>query len=211
MSQLPGVSKDKNGNWILTGVEERNTNQTQADYEDLIKSVGQIPTQQGASTLNILKTNPQLSAGMVTALAKNNALPQSKLLTTLAQIDAQTRAQRELDAQKEAQRVSTEKFQKTLRGKIWTGLKGTIRTGFLYPQTFFEGLGGLVRQTWSTVGMVGPEIEAIKDGKIDWLTGSPKNPNETRESLGLKDPSLEDAINPMTKHLSNMLMRDELI
>jgi uncharacterized protein YfaQ (DUF2300 family) len=131
MSQLPGVSKDKNGNWILTGVEERNTNQTQADYEDLIKSVGQIPTQQGASTLNILKTNPQLSAGMVTALAKNNALPQSKLLTTLAQIDAQTRAQRELDAQKEAQRVSTEKFQKTLRGKIWTGLKGTIRTGFL--------------------------------------------------------------------------------
>jgi hypothetical protein len=199
MSQLPGVSKDKNGNWILTGVEERNTNQTQADYEDLIKSVGQIPTQQGASTLNILKTNPQLSAGMVTALAKNNALPQSKLLTTLAQIDAQTRAQRELDAQKEAQRVSTEKFQKTLRGKIWTGLKGTIRTGFLYPQTFFEGLGGLVRQTWSTVGMVGPEIEAIKDGKIDWLTGSPKNPNETRESLGLKDLSLEDAINPMTQ------------
>lgn len=197
MSQLPGVSKDKNGNWILTGVEERNVSQQQADYEELIKSVQQVPTQQGVDTLKILKTNPQLSAGMVTALAKNNAVPNNKLVATLAQIDAQTKAQRELDAQKEAERISTEKFNNTTLGKLWTGLKGVTRTAFLIPQTYFEGMGAVVRNTWSGLAAVPDEIQAIKDGKVDWLTGSPKDPNQTRESLGLFDPSVGDVFDPM--------------
>jgi hypothetical protein len=199
MSQPPGVSKDKNGNWIITGVQERDISQQQADYEELVKAAALIPSQQGIDTLNLLKTKPQLSAGMVTALAKNNAMPNNKLVATLAQIDAQTKAQRELDAQKEAQKVSTEKFQKTLRGRIWTGLKGAVRTGFVYPQSYFEAMGGLVRQTWSGVASLGDDLQAIKEGKIDWITGNPINPNDTRESLGLKDLDLTDAINPMTQ------------
>jgi hypothetical protein len=135
---------------------------------------------------------------MVTALAKNNAVPNNKLVNTLAQIDAQTKAQRELDAQKEAQRVSTEKFRETFRGKIWAGLKGATRTGFLIPQTFFEGMGAVVRNAWSVAETIPQEIKAIKDGKVDWLTSQPIDPNQTRESLGLTGPDIGDILNPMT-------------
>lgn len=125
MSQTPRVSKDKNGNWTITGVGERTTSQTQADYEDIVKGAQQAPGQDGYNALQMLKTNPQMSSGLVTALSKNGAVPQNALVTAMAQIDATTRAQRELDAQKEAQRVSTEKFNNTIRGKFWTAFKGT--------------------------------------------------------------------------------------
>lgn len=197
MSQLPGVSKDKNGNWIITGVEERNISQTQADYEDLIKATQQSIGTEANNTLLMLKSNPQMSSGLVTALAKNGALPQNKLVTTMAQIDATTRAQRELDAQKEAQRLSTEKFNKTLRGKLWTGFKGVTRTVFLYPQTYFEGIGGLVRQSKEVADVVTADVQAMIKGDLDWITGAPKDPTKTRADLGLKDLDPIDTLNPM--------------
>lgn len=197
MSQLPGVSKDKNGNWIITGVQERNISQQQADYEDLLKATQQSIGTEALNTLQMLKTNPQMSSGLVTALSKNGALPQNKLVTTMAQIDATTRAQRELDAQKEAQRLSTEKFNNTLRGKLWTGFKGVTRTAFLAPQVIFEGLGGLVRQSKEVADVATGDIQAMIKGDLDWITGAPKDPTKTREELGLKDVGPLDVINPM--------------
>jgi hypothetical protein len=198
MSQTPRVSKDKNGNWTITGVEERNTSQTQADYEDIVKGAQQAPGQDGFNAVQMLKTNPQMSSGLVTALSRNGAVPQNKLVTAMAQIDAATRAQRELDAQKEAQRVSTEKFNNTIRGKFWSAFKGTTRTAFLAPQAIFEGIGNLSRGLAQGLGRAGDEIQAIKDGEVDWLTEQPTNPNLTRKDLGLAEPDeLLEVFNPM--------------
>ena len=198
MSQTPRVSKDKNGNWTITGVGERTISQTQADYEDIVKGAQQAPGQDGYNALQMLKTNPQMSSGLVTALSKNGAVPQNALVTAMAQIDATTRAQRELDAQKEAQRVSTEKFNNTIRGKFWTAFKGTTRTVFLGPQAIFEGIGNLSRGLAQGLGRAGDEIEAIKEGKVDWLTEKPTDPNLTRKDLGLAETSdLLEVFNPM--------------
>lgn len=197
MSQLPGVSKDNNGNWIITGVQERNISQTQADYEDLLKATQQSIGTEGNNALQMLRTNPQMSSGLVTALAKNGALPQNKLVATMAQIDATTRAQRELDAQKEAQRISTEKFNNTLRGKLWTGFKGVTRNAFLVPQAVFEGLGGLVRNAKESVDIATGDIKAMTQGDLDWITGQPTDPTKTRTDLGLKEADILDSLNPV--------------
>lgn len=198
MSQTPRVSKDKNGNWTIVGVEERGISQTQADYEDIVKGAQQAPGQEGYNAVQMLKSNPQMSSGLVTALSKNGAVPQNKLVTAMAQIDATTRAQRELDAQKEAQRVSTERFNKTLRGKFWTGFKGTTRTVFLGPQAIFEGIGNISRGLAQSLGRGADEIQATKEGKVDWLTGEPTDPKLTRKDLGLVETDeLLEVLNPM--------------
>ncbi len=123
----PVVKKNPDGTWSITGVQERNISQIQKDYEQMVNAAQLIPGTQGEAARKLIVNNPEMSGGMLASLSSYNAVPNNDLVKTLVDIDKQTRAQRELDAFKEAQRISTEKFNKTPFGRAWTVLKGLSR------------------------------------------------------------------------------------
>ena len=93
----PGVKKNKDGTWTITGVQERVVTKTQVDYEDLVKASQLIPGQQGVSARELILKNPEMSGGLLASLSKTGAVPDNDLVTTLVQIDKMTQAQREKD------------------------------------------------------------------------------------------------------------------
>ena len=89
MSQ-PGVKKNKDGTWTITGVQERTITQQQADYEDLVKASRLIPGQEGVNARQLILDNPGMSGGLLASLSKNYAIPNNDLVKTLVDIDSMT-------------------------------------------------------------------------------------------------------------------------
>lgn len=145
---LPKIGKDANGLPTLIGVEERQLTQEQADYSDTLKAAQLVTGPQGEKLRALLTTNPTASAGVVTSLAKAGAMPNNNLVNTLMQIDKQTQTQRQLDIKKESNRLSTEKFNNTPVGMVWSGLKGLVRGLSVVGQTGFEVVSTPMRQAY---------------------------------------------------------------
>ena len=176
MSQ-PGVKKNKDGTWTITGVQERTITQQQADYEDLVKASRLIPGQEGVNARQLILDNPGMSGGLLASLSKNYAIPNNDLVKTLVDIDSMTQAQREQNAFLEAQRIANEKFDKTVRGKVWKVVKSFTKFGALGLETPFELLGAGVRTLKQS-------FDAYSSGDIDFWTGQPTDPSKTREEAG---------------------------
>jgi hypothetical protein len=142
---LPSIKKNADGTWTLVGVQEKYSTQSQADYEELVKASLQLTGNEGQSARYLLQTNPEVSGGVLAALAKNGAVPNNQLTQTLIDIDKFTKAQREKDTFEENRKIQNEKFSRTLHGRIWNFIKGASRTIALGLETPFEALGALAR------------------------------------------------------------------
>ena len=127
MAPLPKIKLDANGLPIMVGVNERITTQDQADYTDLQKSMSLVTGPQGYEARIMFAQNPEASAGLITALAKQGALASNPIITTLAQIDKMTQDKRRTDAVIASNKISTEKFNNSFLGKVWSGIKGISR------------------------------------------------------------------------------------
>jgi hypothetical protein len=141
----PGVKRNKDGTWKITGVQERTVTQQQVDYEELRKAAQLIPGEEGVQARQLILDNPGMSGGLLASLSKNYAVPDNDLVKTLVDIDKMTQAQREMDQFKEAQRIANEKFSKTYRGMIWNTVKSITRGITGVAETPFELLGGALR------------------------------------------------------------------
>lgn len=173
----PGIKKNKDGTWTITGVQERTVTQQQVDYEELVKASKLIPGQEGVNARELILKNPGMSGGLLASLSKNYAVPDNELVTTLVQIDKLTQAQREKDAFDEAQRIANEKFSKTKRGMIWNAVKAFTRGVTVVAETPFDLLGTGVRALKQS-------FDAWQKGDIDFWTGQPTDPTKTREEAG---------------------------
>ena len=195
MSSLPKIKKDENGNYYLEGIQERQITQQQLDYNEIVQSAQFITGPAGDQARKLITENPEASAGLVSSLYKNGSVANSSLVNTFVEIDKATAAQRAADQFAEAQRVSTEAFKKTIRGKAWQDFKFAARsagTGLMTPiETFFGNLR-------NKIGSVAKEFQLQAQGKLTW-DGKPTNPNDTRESLGLLSDKqlLNIAFNPI--------------
>lgn len=178
MSQ-PTIKRNPDGTWSITGVQERTLTQTQSDYEELVKASGLLTGQEGENARRLITNTPQLSGGVLASLSKYGAVPDNNLVKTLADIDAQTRAQRELDQFKEAQRLANEKFNKTIRGRVWTFAKGLVRGLAVLGET----PGELISASARTLKQ---DIDATLRGDLNFFTRQPTDPTKTREDLGLE-------------------------
>jgi len=143
---LPGVGKDANGLPTLIGVEERQLTQQQADYSNTLKAAQLVTGPDGDKLRNLLATNPTASAGLISGLAKVGAMPNNPLVNALTAIDKQTQVQRQLDIKKESNRISTDKFNSTPIGQIWSGIKGVVRGLAVAGQTGLEVVSAPIRQ-----------------------------------------------------------------
>ena len=192
---FPNIKKDANGNYYVEGIKEREISQQQFDYNEIVQSAQLITGPQGEAARQAISKNPDVSAGAIAGLYKNGSIGPSKLVDTFIEIDKQTAARRAQDEFKEAQRISNEKFQKTIRGKAYTNFKGALRTAgtalFTPIESWFAGIG-------NNIGMVAKEFQLTFQGKLD-LAGNPTDPNDTRESLGLlsNKEMLNVALNPI--------------
>lgn len=176
MSQ-PGIKKNKDGTWKITGVQERTVTQQQVDYEELRKAAQLIPGQEGVNARELILNNPGMSGGLLASLSKNYAVPDNDLVKTLVDIDRLTQAQREQNQFLEAQRIANEKFSNTYRGKIWNVVKALTRGGTVIAETGFDVLGTGVRALKQS-------FDAWAKGDIDFWTGQPTDPTKTREEAG---------------------------
>lgn len=150
----PGVKKNKDGTWTITGVQERTVTQQQVDYEELRKAAQLIPGEEGVQARQLILSNPSMSGGLLASLSKNYAVPDNDLVKTLVDIDKMTQAQRELNDFKEAQRIANEKFSKTYRGMIWNTIKAGTRGATVMAESAFDILGGALRIGRSAVSSV---------------------------------------------------------
>jgi hypothetical protein len=162
----PSIKKNADGTWSIEGVQERNISQLQSDYQEVVKASQLITGQQGEAARRLIVNNPEMSGGVLASLSSYGAVPDNDLVKTLVDIDKQTRAQRELNAFKEAQRISTENFNKTYRGKLWTTIKGLVRGAAVVGQTLFEPLTGIARTVRSDLG------KAIRGENVEFI-GTP--------------------------------------
>lgn len=181
---LPGIKKDANGLPVMVGVQERITTQQQADYTDLARSLEGVTGIDGYNARKMFAENPGASAGLIAGLAKAGAAANNPLVKTLADIDAQTQAQRKLDAQKESQRISTEKFNNSLWGNVWAGLvKGPIRNLALTGQTMLDVFNMVARHTtMSAPAIIGGPVTALSK-----FASNITNPEENKVTpIGLK-------------------------
>lgn len=177
MSQ-PAVKKNPDGTWTITGVQENRLTQNQADYQQLVKASELLTGEEGEKARRLITQTPTLSGGLLASLASYGAVPNNNLVKTLADIDAQTRAQRELDAFAEAQRISNEKFNSKFRGKLWSTLKGLVRGVAIISETPGEAIQASART-------LKEDIDAAVRGDINFWTRQPTDPTKTREDLGL--------------------------
>ena len=141
----PSVKKNPDGTWTITGVQERTITQTRADYEDMVKASQLVTGEQGVTARKLITQNPMLSGGVLASLSSYGAAPDNELVKTLVAIDAQTRAQRELNAFEEAQRLANEKFEATPRGMFWRFVKGLSRGAVLAGESITEPIYGVAR------------------------------------------------------------------
>ena len=174
----PVVKKNPDGTWTITGVQENRLTQNQADYQQLVKASELLTGEEGERARGLITQNPTLSGGLLASLASYGAVPNNNLVKTLADIDTQTRAQRELDAFAEAQRISNEKFNSKFRGKLWSTVKGLTRFGTIIGET----PGELIQASARTLK---EDIDAAVRGDINFWTRQPTDPTKTREDLGL--------------------------
>lgn len=174
----PTVKKNPDGTWTITGVQENRLTQNQADYQQLVKASELLTGEEGEKARRLITQNPTLSGGLLASLASYGAVPNNNLVKTLADIDAQTRAQRELDDFAEAQRISNEKFNSKFRGKLWSTIKGTIRGLSIIGET----PGELIQASARTLK---EDIDAAVRGDINFFTREPTDKTKTREDLGL--------------------------
>jgi hypothetical protein len=142
----PSIKKNPDGTWKIEGVQERNISQLQSDYQEIVKASQLITGEQGETARRLIVNNPEMSGGLLSSLSSYGAVPNNDLVKTLVDIDKQTRAQRELDAFQEAQRLANERFEATTRGKIWKVVKGFVRGVALVGAAPFEAGIGLARQ-----------------------------------------------------------------
>jgi hypothetical protein len=174
----PAVKKNPDGTWTITGVQENRLTQNQADYQQLVKASELLTGEEGEKARRLITQTPTLSGGLLASLASYGAVPNNNLVKTLADIDAQTRAQRELDAFAEAQRISNEKFNSKFRGKLWSTLKGLVRGVSIISETPGEAIQASART-------LKEDIDAAVRGDINFWTRQPTDPTKTREDLGL--------------------------
>lgn len=162
---LPIIKKDANGNYIVTGVKEREITQQQAQYNDLVQSSQTILGPEGDAARKLISSNPNASAGLVSSMYKSGMVSKNDLVDTFVAIDAQTKAQREQDIFKEQQRVSTEKFNNSLWGNVWTGVKGLSRGVTLAGSTLFELFGGQLRSFGQATENLVEQGKLLSQGK----------------------------------------------
>jgi hypothetical protein len=174
----PVVKKNPDGTWTITGVQENRLTQNQADYQQLVKASELLTGEEGEKARRLITQTPTLSGGLLASLASYGAVPNNNLVKTLADIDAQTRAQRELDSFAEAQRISNEKFNSKWYGKLWSFVKGTIRGAAIAGETPGEVISASART-------LKEDIDAAVRGDINFWTRQPTDSTKTREDLGL--------------------------
>ena len=145
MANLPKIKLDANGLPVMVGVQERITTQEQADYTDLQKSMSLVTGIDGYNARKMFAQNPEASAGLITGLARQGALASNPIITTLAQIDKMTQDKRKTDAIIASNKVSTEKFNGTIFGNLWSGLKGVSRGLAVAGNTVVEALSAPLR------------------------------------------------------------------
>jgi hypothetical protein len=128
---LPEFGVDANGLPTIIGVEQKKLTQSQADYTNLAKAADLVTGPAGVklrlAAQNLVKDDPTTSIGVIAGFAKAGGVPKTPLVEALMKIDKQTKRQRKVDAKKETQRKSTEDFNKSPQGKLWSGLKFAVR------------------------------------------------------------------------------------
>lgn len=203
MTTLPTITKDANGIPTMVGVGERITTQAQVDYTDATKSAQLIGGAQGvqarydlSNASQILTKNPTVSPGLLAALTKSGALPNNSLTSTLVQIDAATQAQRATDQRTQTLAASNAAFQNQWYGKLWTGLKSVIRDT---STPFFDTVNFANQAFRSEINT----DKAYLSGKVDFWTGKPTNPTDTRASLGLVSDPQANMFSNLAKEVGN--------
>jgi len=181
----PGVKKDSQGRWVITGVEENSLSQQQADAMDIRKSAQLLTGQQGELARQLLKNAPELSGGLLAGLVKIGAAPNNQLVKNLASIDEYTKVERARDQFDEAAKLANEKFNNTIRGKLWRATKSTTRAIGVVSTARFDIPATAAR-------LVKQSFDAYNNGDIDFWTGTPTDPNKTRADLGLPTGILND-------------------
>jgi hypothetical protein len=133
MTVYPKYKKDANGLPIVEGVKAIVPPKYSSSPNDL-KNIDSTMAK------DLLAKNPQLSAGTFSALSSFNVNGDNELAQKIAAIDAQTKDARRRNQMKEAQDAENAKFQNSIQGKIWNGIKGLTRATALIPQTALEAI-----------------------------------------------------------------------
>ena len=129
----PNIKKDANGNYVIVGFEPKKFNQQELDYIDIQQQAEVLNGPQGDELRKTISSNPNLSPGVVSGLYKSGALGTSKLTDTLAEIDRQTKAEREKLLVLKTQEQENANFKKDFFGvpyNLWKTIKGVTRVGF---------------------------------------------------------------------------------
>jgi hypothetical protein len=126
----PIIKKDANGMYVIEGALSNGLSQQQLDYNEIYQKADLISGPEGDAARKNISANPNISAGIISGLYKSGTIGSSQLTSTLAEIDKQTKAQRELDQNKESQRLANEGFKKQFFGipyNVWNSLKSVSR------------------------------------------------------------------------------------
>jgi hypothetical protein len=174
MANFPKIKLDANGLPVMVGVEERTTTQSQADYTDLQKSMSLVTGIDGYNARKMFAQNPEASAGLITGLAQQGALATNPIITTLAQIDKMTQDKRKADAIIASNKISTDKFNNTALGSLWSGLKGLSRGAAVAGNTVVEVLSAPLRSAINEFNQIKTEGSWQDAFKFGGATGQTK-------------------------------------
>jgi hypothetical protein len=162
----PNVKKDANGNYVIVGFEGNNFTKQQLDYIDIQQQAEVLNGPKGDELRNTISLNPSASAGVISGLYKNGTIGSSELVKTFADIDSQTKADREKQALLKSQEEANANFKKQLFGvpyNVWKALKGVTRTTFTAA---FAPVEGIINSLGNIVGsqVTGAKGDAVWEG-----------------------------------------------
>jgi len=161
------LRKDANGKIVETDVVSSALSEQQLKANAIYVAARNLNPSETDKIVNAAKGNIA-SAGVMASLAKLGVAASSPLAQNIAGIDALTKEQRTANQNAVAMEREKQKFNDSLKGRIWTGLKGLSRGIVLAGGTGFEAINAAYRSTVKQVqekGFLGGLPSAVNIAK----------------------------------------------
>lgn len=138
--------KDANGNIVQTDTVSPILSEQQLKANAIYVAARNLNPSETDKIVNAAKGNIA-SAGVMTSLAKLGVDLASPLAQNIAGIDALTKEQRNANQNAVAMQREKDKFNNSLKGKLWSGIKGVARGAILIGSTPMEVINAGYRTT----------------------------------------------------------------
>lgn len=145
----------------LAGGSQAPATPESVDTSELVRIASTLKGQKATDLRKALVNNQTPAPGLIVASGLAGALPDNPLVKAMVAISNSAIAARKLTDEEATRKATTDKFNKTPQGRMWSSIKASVNTGITLAMAPVEFAGGVINEI---AGDVKNEYNAWKKG-----------------------------------------------